>query len=536
MVAMMKSSSTLTKVRRGSQISFFLFFLLLFFQAQHLYTTGLPNDLFLRFSPLVPLFDFIDSINLSLLFWPALVILLLTPFLGRFFCGWICPLGTTLDATSKVVRSPENTGSASRRSWRLVKYGLLLSLIILGVTSIHVWGLFDPLAIFYRALTVIINPIITFLTDTFQGLTGGESALSVPESTPFSGSGGLHLPDPQPHLHQILWIGLFFVTILGLEKISRRFWCRNLCPAGALLGFFSQFRFLERIVSKSCPECGKCSTTCKMNAIPGGDVYRTDKMECVECFACADTCPTKVKAIAYGWQPKPSRTAFDFSRRQFIATSFGSLATLGLLSIGIRRADAAQQPIRPPGALPESDFLDKCIRCEACVKVCQTSGACLQPDVLKSSLTGLWAPIAHMRGGYCDPSCNLCGQVCPTEAIQPFTDWQRQVGRIGEASVVEDRCIPFVSGDECTVCAEVCPVRRGAIRLQQRNVTLANGSTTRVRVPRVDGGHCIGCGVCEYSCPVPGEAGIIISARRVQNEFRPEERGIPLRNQRGRSV
>ena len=65
---MIRSGSTLTKVRRGSQIGFLLLFLLLFFQAQHLYTTGLPNDLFLRFSPLVPLFGFIDSFNLSLLF------------------------------------------------------------------------------------------------------------------------------------------------------------------------------------------------------------------------------------------------------------------------------------------------------------------------------------------------------------------------------------------------------------------------------------------------------------------------------------
>jgi polyferredoxin len=82
------------RARRISQIIFLLFFFILFLKARYPYDDSLSADLFLRFSPLIPLFDFIQNLSISLLFWPAILILFLTVFLGRFFFGWICPLGT----------------------------------------------------------------------------------------------------------------------------------------------------------------------------------------------------------------------------------------------------------------------------------------------------------------------------------------------------------------------------------------------------------------------------------------------------------
>ncbi|OPX33657.1 hypothetical protein B1H10_05395, partial [candidate division KSB1 bacterium 4484_188] len=85
----------MARSRRLVQILFGLFFLFLFLRARYPYEVNIPSDLMLRFSPLAPVFYFIDTLHLPLFFWPAILILFLTPFLGRFFCGWVCPLGTS---------------------------------------------------------------------------------------------------------------------------------------------------------------------------------------------------------------------------------------------------------------------------------------------------------------------------------------------------------------------------------------------------------------------------------------------------------
>ncbi|GAG01761.1 unnamed protein product, partial [marine sediment metagenome] len=257
-----KTKITLARTRRWAQVGFLLFFGLLFLKARYPYSDTLPADLFLRFSPLIPLFDFIDNFRISLLFWPALIILVLTPFLGRFFCGWICPLGTALDLTSRTLKSPDNKGSKRWLSWRPVKFVLLFTTVVMALFSVHLWGLFDPLSIFNRALTVVVYPLATLLVESVIVGVGSVPFLETPVMAVYDGFRTLMMPEPQTHLPQVFWVALFFGTILGLEKLSRRFWCRNICPAGAFLGFLSQFRFHERLVDDACPDCGKCTVEC----------------------------------------------------------------------------------------------------------------------------------------------------------------------------------------------------------------------------------------------------------------------------------
>ncbi|MFB0516636.1 MAG: 4Fe-4S binding protein, partial [Candidatus Neomarinimicrobiota bacterium] len=305
----------MAKARRWVQVGFLLFFILLFIIARYPYSGRLPADIFLRFSPLIPLFDFIDHLRISLLFWPALIILVLTPFLGRFFCGWICPLGTTLDVTSRAIKPPDNRKAQRWRSLRPLKYVILFSTVVLAIFSLHVWGFLDPLAIFNRALTVVLYPLATLVAEsTLVGLSK-ISFLEGPANRLYDGFKALLMPEPQAHFQQVFWVALFFGAILALEKLSRRFWCRNLCPAGALLGFLSQFRFYERLVSATCPDCGKCYQDCKMNAIPEDKVTETNKVECIECFNCSEKCPPKAKAISYRWHWRPYHTPIDYSRR-----------------------------------------------------------------------------------------------------------------------------------------------------------------------------------------------------------------------------
>ena len=250
----------MVKARKISQVFFIFFFIFLFVRARYPYEVLLQSDLFLRFSPLMPLFDFIDTLSIDLVFWPALIILFFTPFLGRYFCSWICPLGTTLDASSKILKSPSNRKTQKWQKLTYLKFAILFGSIILAIFSIHVWGYFDPLSIFNRALTVVFYPIVTLFTDhIILGFTY-IPFLEDPAYTVYDFFKSSIMPEEQGHYQQLLWIALFIASILGAEKITRRFWCRYLCPAGAMLGFLSQFRFYERIVGEACPLCNLCQT------------------------------------------------------------------------------------------------------------------------------------------------------------------------------------------------------------------------------------------------------------------------------------
>src|SRR5678809_1164218 len=79
--------------------------------------------------------------------------------------------------------------------------------------------------------------------------------------------------------------------------------------------------------------------------------------------------------------------------------------------------------IRPPGSVEEREFLERCIRCAECMKVCPNNA--LHPAFFEAGVEGLWTPILIPRIGYCEFSCVLCGQVCPTGAIQKITEDQK---------------------------------------------------------------------------------------------------------------
>ncbi len=82
-------------------------------------------------------------------------------------------------------------------------------------------------------------------------------------------------------------------------------------------------------------------------------------------------------------------------------------------ALGVRTINARQNPelIRPPGALPEKDFLQRCVRCVECIQIC--IGNALQPSFLQSGIEGIFSPRLVARTGYCEFNCTLCETKCP---------------------------------------------------------------------------------------------------------------------------
>lgn len=187
----------------------------------------------------------------------------------------------------------------------------------------------------------------------------------------------------------------------------------------------------------------------------------------------------------------------------------GTIAALALVK---SNQLAKRQPnflIRPPGVRESNrDILDmtKCIRCSECIRACPTNA--LQPAVFDAGIQGFGSPMLVPRLGYCDFSCNTCGQICPVQAIPPLSLEEKQLQVIGKAYIDENRCIAWSDHRDCIVCEEMCPLPEKAIQLEETNVWSVDNSVVKIKLPHVLRDRCIGCGICEYKCPLNGEAAI----------------------------
>jgi ferredoxin len=166
--------------------------------------------------------------------------------------------------------------------------------------------------------------------------------------------------------------------------------------------------------------------------------------------------------------------------------------------------------IRPPGSVPEPEFLERCIRCGECMKVCPTHA--IQPALLEAGAEGTWTPFLDMDVGYCEYECTLCGQVCPTDAIRELSVEEKQKVKIGLAYFDRNRCLPYAYARSCIVCEEHCPTPTKAIWYEEVEVLTSRGERVVVKQPRVEAELCIGCGICQNKCPMSDRAAVLVTS------------------------
>jgi formate hydrogenlyase subunit 6/NADH:ubiquinone oxidoreductase subunit I len=144
------------------------------------------------------------------------------------------------------------------------------------------------------------------------------------------------------------------------------------------------------------------------------------------------------------------------------------------------------------------------------MKVC--IGNALHASWLEAGLEGLFTPRLIGRIGYCEYNCTLCGQVCPTGALQKMSKTEKQAIVIGRAHFDKNRCLPYASGIPCIVCEEHCPTPDKAIKFREVEVDNSRGERVKVRQPYVIDHLCIGCGICENKCPLNGAAAVLVTS------------------------
>jgi ferredoxin len=388
-------------------------------------------------------------------------------------------------------------------------------------------GLLDPFSLLVRSIGLALLPAFNFAVRAV--LTPMEhSHIAAIRST----GGALHtvfqtliLDFRQAHFTQSLVLGILFVIILAAGLRVTRLWCRLLCPLGALLGACSRFSILGLHKEDSaCNRCNRCLLHCQGGDDPvGGAPWR--KSECHLCMNCVAACPDHALSFRF-FPPRFDRKSDipspDLTRRKTLTGLAAGIAAVPLMraNVGLGKG-RHDRLIRPPGALDEADFLSRCIRCGECMKVCPNNA--IQPTLTEAGLEGLWTPTLVPRIGYCEPSCVLCSEVCPTGAIWQTTPrekgWvagaatqQAQPIRIGTAFYDRGRCLPWAEATECIVCEEWCPVSPKAIYLEEADVIDSSGAVKRLKQPRVDPSRCVGCGACEYACPLQDHPAVSVTS------------------------
>jgi MauM/NapG family ferredoxin protein len=489
-------------LRRLFQVVSLLFFFFLILKTSYPLDFSIPVNLYTRLSPFLALTLSIANRDFISLFLPAFVIMFFTIFFGRFFCGWLCPVGVTLDFFSFIFKSIKSR--INKPKW---KYYIFLFLVICSIFGLQLAGLVDPLSIATRSYAL---PFYSYFNFTFESFLDFLFQFNftkdlVPTLSDFKFNLLKETGTPI-YLYSNIII-LIFLGIILLNLLSNRFWCHSLCPLGALLGLLSiRPLLLKKVNATLCNDCGKCQNNCKTMAI-AKDPAKYSPQECINCFNCQEICPEG--AINFTFKSKNPVILNQnkiFNRRSFLLSTFSSLIALPLFKFNFTSKIWPKNLIRPPGALIEEEFLNRCIRCGECIKVCPGNG--LHPILFEAGLYEIGTPCLFPRIGYCEYNCNLCGKVCSTGAIKNLTEEEKKKVVIGTAIFDNNLCLPLSLGINCVVCEEMCPVPSKAIKFIKEKVTSQDGGQKEVLKPYVVIKECIGCGICETKCPLPGEAGI----------------------------
>ncbi|MDR2849473.1 MAG: 4Fe-4S binding protein [Verrucomicrobiota bacterium] len=248
---------------------------------------------------------------------------------------------------------------------------------------------------------------------------------------------------------------LGFVLIVLASVIAPNIWCHRLCPLGGLEEWLTQL----------------------------GNRFRAPRPAA----------------------PPAAAAPASVGRRVFLGFAIGGLA--GLAYGGVKRiVTRVVAVIRPPGAAAAFNAL--CARCGNCMRACPKG--LIVPDLGASGIDGLFTPRVAFRSQnadqekYCEADCHACTEVCPTRALVPLTNEEKQQTAIGLARLDKKLCIAWEKREYCVVCEEYCPYH--AVSTEDKD---------GVKCPTVDAEKCRGCGACESNCPALPIA-IVVEGRSPQ--------------------
>ena len=475
------------KLKRARVILSLLFFILtisVFLDIYEKYTNETVREiLFLQFTP--SLMMFLSTFAISAIGF--LIIIALTSFIGRIYCSSICPLGIMQDAFSWIAkkRSKRKFFFKKKKAYPILRYSLLaISALGIILSFSTIITLLDPYSNFGRFMTYLIRPIVVVANNGLSMLLHKVDIYSI---------------SPAKLVGTPWFIFVFtlvtFIAIAYMSYKRGRLFCNTICPVGTFLGLFSKFSFLKiQFDENNCTKCGKCIGECKSECIDIKN-FKIDHSRCVDCFNCLAVCDDSALNLS---SKKTNKIEIgDSGRRTAITTGIGLLLGQKVLADVKPKTDTSKllvnekdHPVSPPGSLSIKRFNDICTGCGLCVAACPTQ--VLQPALNQYGFKGFMQAHMDYLSGYCNFDCCDCGEVCPTGAILPISIEEKQLTQLGKAVFVKENCVVYTDGTDCGACSEHCPTKAVDMVPYEGNLL----------IPEVNQDICVGCGACEYPCPV----------------------------------
>ena len=440
-----------------------------------------------------------------------LFLLVLTWLTGRSYCSAICPLGIFQDIVIWISRKRNKKKRYNyRRALNKWRWGILALVVIAFLSGFTVLlSLLDPYSAYSRIVVNIFKPIYLAINNLLTWI--------------FTMFGNYTFYYMDIFIAGIWALVIALVTFLAIGYFAYRYgriYCNTVCPVGTFLGFISKYSlFKVHIDTSKCNSCGLCARKCKASCIDS-KAHKIDYSRCVVCFDCIDNCTQG--AISYTLRskksaPKPvSADDPDMSKRTFVATlaavalaSPKSVVGQGVAMLTGNKPYKRKHPLSPPGSISADYFTQHCTACHLCVSKCPSH--VLKPSSLEYGIGGMLQPMMSFENGFCNYDCTLCSEICPNKAILPLTKEKKHLTQVGRVVFIEENCIVHTDNTNCGACAEHCPTQ--AVTM----VPYRDGLT----IPKINPDICVGCGGCEYVCPVLPFRAIHVEGNPVQLEAKP---------------
>lgn len=434
----------------------------------------------------------------------------LTLIFGRIYCSVICPLGIVQDIfgwIGKKAKKNRYTYSKAKQSLRVGVFTFFIISLVLGGSVIV--QLLAPYSAFGRIATNLLQPVYLFGNNVLADIAEHYDSYAFYHTDVW--------------LRSITSLAIAAVTLVVLAVLAwrnGRTWCNTICPVGTLLSVFAKFSWLKiRIDTDKCKNCSLCAKNCKAACIDFKN-HEIDYTRCVVCGDCIESCHSGAISLT-AHRPKEAskpQQPVDTSKRSFLlATAMATTAALaqeekkvdgGLAEIIDKKAPERQTPLVPPGAQSLKNIETRCTGCQLCISECPNG--VLRPS---TDLMHLMQPVMAYDRGYCRPECTRCSDVCPAGAIKPLDEVEKSSIQIGHAVVSPEHCLSAKGENECGNCARHCPT--GAIEM----VPTDPDDELSPSVPAVNEEACIGCGACEYLCPVRPLSAIYVEGHEVHHNI-----------------
>lgn len=432
----------------------------------------------------------------------VLAVLLGVTFLfGRVYCSVLCPLGIYQDAcnafagfvSGKRKRRRGRFGyKRQHQKARLIFLGLFASALVLGAAGVIATSyssILDPYGAFGRMATWIFRPGAVEINNALADVAEHNDSYAFASLS--------HAAIVWPVLALAI-ITALIVTIMSYT--GGRNYCNTLCPVGTVLGMISKHSIMKLAIdTDSCTNCGSCARHCKSSCIDP-KAHEIDYSRCVMCLDCVGVCREHAISLKKSKRKSQAETGtVDKERRAFLAsgailtTALASHADGGLAPLKVKKTPVREIKVVPAGAESKRRLDKLCTACQLCISNCPNNVLTPSTDTVD-----LMQPVMNFEKGYCRPECDICGNICPTGAILPLDLPVKASTKIGTAKVNLSACISAAYGQKCGLCSRSCPA--GAITMVP--------STDGKHMPVVDAEACIGCGSCEYHCPVGKTASI----------------------------